>query len=175
MDIVNFFENLAGKWFSQRTTHNLANQSSQAGQSNLLIELLPASDVSLVQVCEQLGHSPEQIACGLKVNQDSRMDGDAQNTQRSTLMVILHPDDEGRGVLLQSDSSTPATQGEYCLINEVLTLTTQTADGLTEERLWFVNPNLRMRTSVLKVDGAEQLASFCSEIRMGLAQPTSTG
>ncbi|MGF1571267.1 MAG: phycobiliprotein lyase [Nodosilinea sp.] len=174
MTIVTFFETLAGKWFSQRTTHDLVNQSSQAGQSNLLIELLPATDASLIQVCQQLGHDPGRIACGLKVNQDSRMDGDTQNTQSSTLMVILDVADDGGGVMLQVASSTTATQGEYRLDNEVLTLTTQTADGLLEERLWFVNPNLRMRTSVFKVNGAEHLASFCSEIRMGLAQPAAT-
>ncbi|NJL47412.1 MAG: phycobiliprotein lyase [Leptolyngbyaceae cyanobacterium SM2_5_2] len=169
MNIVNFFDTLAGKWFSQRTTHDLVNQSSQAGQSNLLIELLPATDASLIQLCEQTGHAPSQIACGLRVNQDSRLDGDTQNTQRSTLMVILQPDQAGGGVLLQSDASGPATQGEYYLEHEVLALKTQTPAGLLEERLWFVNPNLRMRTSVLKVEGTEQLASFCSEIRMGLA------
>jgi hypothetical protein len=171
MEIVNFFETLAGKWFSQRTTHYLASQSSQAGQSNLLIEFLPATDASLVQMCEAQGYTASQIACGLKVNQDSRLEGDTSNTQSSTLMVILKPGTEGQGILLQASSKTPVAQGEYRLDHEALTLTTQTPDGTLEERLWFVNPNLRMRTSVYKVGDAEQMASFCSEIRMGVAPP----
>jgi hypothetical protein len=171
MEIVNFFETLAGKWFSQRTTHYLASQSSQAGQSNLLIEFLPATDASLVQVCEAQGHAPSHIACGLKVNQDSRLDGDTSNTQSTTLMVILKPAAEGQGILFQASPKIPVAQGEYRLDHEVLTFTTQTPDGTLEERLWFANPNLRMRTSVYKVGDTEQMASFCSEIRMGVVPP----
>jgi hypothetical protein len=171
MEIVNFFESLAGKWFSQRTTHYLASQSSQAGQSNLLIEYLASTDANLVQVCEAQGYNPSQIACGLKVNQDSRMDGDTSNTQSSTVMVILTPETEGKGRLLQASPKTSVAQGEYTLDNEVLTFTTQTSEGTLEERLWFVNPNLRMRTSVYKVGDTEQMASFCSEIRMGVVPP----
>ncbi len=167
MDIVSFVETLAGKWFSQRTTHYLASQSSKAGQSNLMIEVLPATDASLVQLCEAQGQNPSHIVCGLKVDQDSRMDGDTSNTQRTTLMVMLQPTANGTGVLLQANPKEPVAQGEYGLEDEVLTLTTQTPNGTLQERLWFVNPNLRMRTSVFKVGDAEQMASFCSEIRMG--------
>lgn len=167
MDIVSFVETLAGKWFSQRTTHYLASQTSQAGQSNLWIEVLSAMDASLVQLCEAQGQDPSHIACGLKIDQDSRMDGDTGNTQRTTVMVMLQPTAEGKGLLLQATPKEPVAQGEYGLDNEVLTLTTQTPNGTVQERLWFVNPNLRMRTSVLKAGDTEQMASFCSEIRMG--------
>lgn len=167
MDIVSFVETLAGKWFSQRTTHYLASQTSKAGQSNLLIEFLPATDASLVQVCEAQGQNPSQIACGLKVNQDSRMDGDTRTTQSTTVMVMLQPTANGHGQILHASPKAPVAQGEYGLDNDVLTLTTQTSAGTLEERLWFANPNLRMRTSVFKVDNTEQMASFCSEIRLG--------
>jgi hypothetical protein len=167
MDIVSFVETLAGKWFSQRTTHYLASQTSKAGQSNLMIEVLPATDASLVQVCKAQGQDPAHIACGLKVDQDSRMDGDTRTTQRTTVMVMVRPTAEGKGILLQSTPQAPIAQGEYDLDNEVLTLTTQTPDGTVQERLWFANPNLRMRTSVFKVGDTEQMASFCSEIRLG--------
>jgi hypothetical protein len=58
-------------------------------------------------------------------------------------------------------------QGQYGFEDDVLTLTTQTPAGTVQERLWFANPNLRMRTSLFKVGDQEQMASFCSEIRMG--------
>lgn len=167
MDIASFVDTLAGKWFSQRTTHYLANQTSKAGQSNLLIEVLPATDASLVELCEAQGQEAAQILCGLKIDQDSRMDGDTRNTQRTTLMVMLQPGDDGQGVLLQASPKEPVPQGQYGFDDDVLTLTTQTPEGTVQERLWFANPNLRMRTSVFKVGDQEQMASFCSEIRMG--------
>ncbi|MGB3312608.1 MAG: phycobiliprotein lyase [Nodosilinea sp.] len=173
MDIVNFFETLAGKWFSQRTTHNLAGQSSQAGQSNLVIEFLPATDSDLAAACASLGHSPDQIACGLRVHQDSQIDGQLQKTQGTALLVIFTPTEAGEGVLVQAAFSSPAVQGRYRVDDEVLTILTPTEAGQVEERLWFANPNLRMRTSVLKVGDAVQTASFCSEIRMGVAKPAT--
>jgi hypothetical protein len=169
MEIVNFFETLAGKWFSQRTTHYLNSQSSQAGQSNLLIDFLPHTDADLAQVCEHFGQATSQIACGLRIHQDSRLDGDTQSTKQSTLMVVMASDASGKGMLMQSTPSMEPTKGEYVLENEVLSITTETHDGSIEERLWFVNPNLRMRTSVFKQGDVVQVASFCSEIRMGLA------
>jgi hypothetical protein len=172
MDIVNFFESLAGKWFSQRTTHNLSGQSSQAGQSNLLIEFLPATDTSLAEACAPLGHDPSQIACGLRIHQDSQLDGQSQKIQSTALMVVMAPDDFGAGVLVQSGGAAPA-QGRYRVADEVLTIVTPTDAGQVEERLWFANPNLRMRTSVVKVGNAEQVASFCSEIRLGMGKPAS--
>ncbi|MEM1281081.1 MAG: phycobiliprotein lyase, partial [Cyanobacteria bacterium P01_H01_bin.152] len=32
-------------------------------------------------------------------------------------------------------------------------------------RLWYMNPNLRMRTNLVKRADGFQMASFCSEIR----------
>jgi hypothetical protein len=172
MDIVNFFESLAGKWFSQRTIHNLAVQSSQAGQSNLQIELVPASDGELAQVCAPLGYDPSQIACGLRIHQDGQIEGQTQKIQGMTLIVLMTPTDNGTGALVQVIGST-VRQGSYRVEDEVLTIITPTETGQIEERLWFVNPNLRMRTSVVKVGDREQIASFCSEIRMGVTQPAA--
>lgn len=174
MEIVNFFETLAGKWFSQRTTHHLTAQTSQAGQSNLVIEFLPPIDSAVVQLCSELSQDASQVLCGLRVNQDSRMDGDTHNTQTSTLLAALKPNGDNRGTLLQKTAAAPALVGHYCLENEVLTITTDTDAGQAEERLWYVNPNLRMRTSVLKESPDSEdvkVTSFCSEIRMGLSCP----
>lgn len=178
MEIVNFFETLAGKWFSQRTTHFLATQTSKAGQSNLLIEFLPHIDPAVIKLCEELGQDASQAACGLRISQDGRMDGETRSTQSTALMVALQPDSaadtpQGQsGLLLQkAEASGKALTGRYSLDQEVLMLTTETAEGQAQERLWFVNPNLRMRTSVLQSTEGVQLTSFCSEIRMGLGRP----
>lgn len=173
MEIVNFFETLAGKWFSQRTIHNLSSQSSQAGESNLLIEFLPATDGDLAQACAPLGHDPSHIACGLRIHQDSQLDGDSKKVQSTALMVVMTPTDAGTGTLLQAAASSPALQGSYRVEDDVLTIVTPTDAGQIEERLWFANPNLRMRTSVLKTGDGVQMASFCSEIRMGAAKPAA--
>lgn len=168
MEIVNFFETLAGKWFSQRTTHYLGSQESRAGQSNLQIDFLQAEDPALVSMATE--HQP---LCGLRIQQDSRMEGDTESIQRSSLLVILSGDQADQGQVLISQGVAEPLSGQYALENEVLTLQTPAPEGQVEERLWFVNPNLRMRTSVVKVGDMVQLTSFCSEIRMGVAPPKS--
>jgi hypothetical protein len=72
--------------------------------------------------------------------------------------------------MVQSHGDLPSTTSQYHLKDQVLTLTTPTATGSLEERLWFANPNLRMRTSVIKVGEIVDRACFCSEIRMGLTR-----
>lgn len=175
MEIVNFFETLTGKWFSQRTTHDVVSQTSKAGQSNLLIEFLPHIDAAVIKLCEELGHEASQAACGLRINQDSRMDGETRSTQTSFVMVALQPNETNSGLLLQkAEAASKGHVGHYRLENEVLTIVTETSTGQAEERLWFLNPNLRMRTSVLKEANEVTLTSFCSEIRMGLNSPSKT-
>ena len=59
----------------------------------------------------------------------------------------------------------PAIAGQYVLENEVLTLSVRNDEFQSDERLWYMNPNLRMRTSLVKRADGQQMASFCSEIR----------
>jgi len=44
MDVKEFFQLSAGKWFSQRTSHHLAFKQSESGKSDLKIDMLPADD-----------------------------------------------------------------------------------------------------------------------------------
>lgn len=170
MDIATFFETLAGKWFSQRTTHFLGSQTSRAGQSNLLIEYLPPSDPAVVKLCKELDQNVSLAACGLRIEQEGRMDGDSRSQQSTTLMVVLQAQPGTPGPLL-IQGPKPSLVGHYSFDDGVLSLTTPTPAGTAEERLWFVNPNLRMRTSTLSGPAGVELTSFCSEIRMGLSRP----
>lgn len=170
MEIVNFFETMAGKWFSQRTTHYLKSQTSRAGQSTLFITHRPATDPAVTGLCTQLGQDPTLALCGLEIAQESKLDGDTATTQGTALMVILTPED-GRGSLLQQTPSGDTAIGEYDVTNEVLTITTPVQGGQVEERLWYMNPNLRMRTSSVKQGDQVTTAAFCSEIRMGAGAP----
>ncbi len=174
MDSATFFEQLAGKWFSQRTTHYLPQSSSQTGQSTLEIEYLTGDTPDLVQLCQQHQLDPAQALCGLKVNQDSQIDGNPQRQQQTTLMVMMTSDQPNQGQLLQqTGTAQPTSQGRYHLTDERLTLITETNEIQAEEQLWFLNPNLRMRTCVVKAANGFSLTAFCSEIRMGVTRPSS--
>jgi hypothetical protein len=49
--------------------------------------------------------------------------------------------------------------------DDVLTLTTDYEDMHITERIWFVIPTLRLRTSLLQRPNQVDTTTFCSEIR----------
>ncbi|NJM96938.1 MAG: phycobiliprotein lyase [Phormidesmis sp. RL_2_1] len=53
----------------------------------------------------------------------------------------------------------------------MLSTINQDKEAHCEERLWFINDNLRMRTSMTELASGLRVASFCSEIRLGAKKP----
>jgi hypothetical protein len=173
MDIVNFFERTEGTWFSQRTTHFIQGQPSQTGQTTLEMTTLATDAPVIAALCQQFAADPAAVLLALQIEQGGRLDGSPQVQQQSTtLFVVMKPTENGGQFFSQTGSEAP-TQGQYQLDEEVLTLITDTDQLHTEERIWYLNPNLRMRTSFATLSDGFQLASFCSEIRRGVARAAS--
>ncbi|MGP1374666.1 MAG: phycobiliprotein lyase [Almyronema sp.] len=173
MEIVNFFEKLEGSWFSQRTTHYVSTQTSQAGQSDLTMELVKAEDAAVTELCQQLAADPQQALLGMRITQDSQLVGETRRQTHTTFLVLLKPDEHGSGQLLRQQAADfkTAVAGRYTLADEVLSIVTADQSIKVEERLWFANPNLRMRTSLIETADGFSMASFCSEIRRGVTRP----
>lgn len=167
MNIIEFFELSAGQWFSQRTVHDLVSGKLQAGKSNLVIDFLPSGDANVVQLCQQHETDPNLVLGGLKLSWEGTVDGNAKKQVGSTLLVaVRHSETENEGLLLQSRSGLNPLKGRYILgEDEVLTLITESEDFYAEERLWYLIPNLRLRTSMVKHKNGLSHGSFCSEIR----------
>ena len=165
MDVSEFFELSAGKWFSQRTVHNLKSGELQAGKSDLKIEILTASDAAVVKLCQQHSINPASTGLkGVRISWDGTADRAAAKQIGSTILAIV-PDRENpsEGQVLQANGNTRYVMGG----DDVLTLITESDTIHAEERLWYLMPNLRLRTSVVKQANGTEQASFCSEIRMG--------
>ncbi|MGC1308466.1 MAG: phycobiliprotein lyase [Phormidesmis sp.] len=176
MEIVNFFEKLAGRWFSQRTTHALTSQQSKAGKSDLEVAFL-AADAPEVQALYQKSRDNQgEPLCGLKIQQSSTIDGDPKPKVMTLLLVPLKPEPHenggDRGILLRSGApSQSKSTYTYTYDDEVLTIASEDSGNQSEERLWFINDNLRMRTGITELADGLRIASFCSEIRMGVKPP----
>ncbi len=97
-----------------------------------------------------------------------------KNAGSSVLVPIADPDQPNQGKLLRDVGygGKAGIAGRYILgSDDALTLISSDETMYSEERLWFASPNLRLRTSILKRADGVSSASFCSEIRMGIAQP----
>ncbi|MEG3859893.1 phycobiliprotein lyase [Microcoleus sp. herbarium12] len=167
MDVSEFFELSAGKWFSQRTVHNLKSGELQAGKSDLKIEILTASDAAVVKICEQHSINPTSTGLkGVRISWEGTADRTAAKQIGSTILAIVpNTENPSEGQVLQAKGNTRYVMGG----DDVLTLITESDTVYAEERLWYLIPNLRLRTSVVKQANGTEQASFCSEIRMGAA------
>ncbi|HEY9614037.1 phycobiliprotein lyase [Allocoleopsis sp.] len=177
MDIKEFFEQSAGKWFSQRTGHHPAFKQAESGQSNITIEILAADAPEVVQLCQQYHIEPRLAVCGARVTWDGTMEWYEDKGKRSgstVLVPVPNPDKANEGQLLRkmADAQKAPVTGRYVIGNDdALTMITEYETMYSEERLWFASPNFRLRTTILKHSGGFSMASLYSEIRMGVSQP----
>ncbi|MBE9004220.1 phycobiliprotein lyase [Fortiea sp. LEGE XX443] len=173
MNIEEFFELSAGKWFSHRTSHHLAFKQSEDGKSDLVIEMLAADHPEVIKLCQQYEVNPREASCGARVTWNGTMEWDEEKHTGSTVLVTVpNVDNLGEGRLLREMgyAEKAPVAGRYKMgSDDALTLTTEYETMWSEERLWFASPNLRMRVSILKRFGGFSMASFTSEIRMGVS------
>ncbi|WP_016951825.1 phycobiliprotein lyase [Anabaena sp. PCC 7108] len=171
MNIEEFFELSAGKWFSHRTSHHLAFKQSEDGKSDIAIEMLAADHPEVIKLCQQYEIEPSAASCGARVTWNGTMEWDEEKHEGSTVLATVpNADNPDEGKLLREMgyAEKAPVAGSYKMGNDgALTLITEYETMWSEERLWFASPNLRMRVSVLKRFGGFSMASFTSEIRMG--------
>jgi len=171
MNVEEFFELSAGKWFSHRTSHHLAFKQSEDGKSDIVIEMLAADHPEVIKLCQQYEIEPHTASCGARVTWNGTMEWDEEKHEGSTVLATVpNADNPDQGKLLREMgyAEKAPVAGSYKIGNDgALTLITEYETMWSEERLWFASPNLRMRVSVLKRFGGFSMASFTSEIRVG--------
>jgi hypothetical protein len=175
MDIQEFFQLSAGKWFSQRTSHHLAFKQAESGKSDIKIEMLSAEDPEVIKLCEQYEVDPALAWGGARVSWDGTMEWDQEKHAGSSVLVpIPDPEKPNEGQLLRDMgyAEKASVAGRYVIgSDDSFTLITEYETMYSEERIWFASENLRLRASILKRFGGFSMASFCSEIRMGVTKP----
>lgn len=175
MDVVEFFQQSAGKWSSLRTSHHLAFKQQEGGKSDIQIEMLDKADPEVIKLCQQYETDPALALCGARVTWNGTMEWDQDKHEGSTVLVpVADPENFHAGKLLREMgyAEKAPVAGRYIMgADEALTLITEYETMYSKERLWFESPNVRLRHSILKRFGGFSMASFCSEIRMGGVQP----
>lgn len=169
MNIEEFFELSAGKWFSHRSTHHLAFNQSEDGKSDIIIETLATDHPEVIKLCQLYEIAPSSAACSARVTWNQTRERDKQKHSGSTVIVsVPDVDNPDEGKLLRETSKEAPVIGRYKIGSDgALTLTVKSETMYSEERLWFASPNLRMRARVLKRLDGFSMADFTSEIRMG--------
>lgn len=172
MNAMEFFQNSAGEWRSQRSTHHLAFRQAEIGDSNIQVTALGADDARVAEICQMHSVEPSRAAGGAFVTWHGTMawDKDDENHQGSTVFAIVpDPENPRQGLMLRERgyAETAPVAGRFEMDDEdALLLITEYETMSSIERFWFPNPNVRMRTSTVKRFGGPSTATFCTEIRV---------
>ncbi len=174
MDISQFVEQSLGHWRSQRSAHHMIFSNFEAVRSEIDILAIAPDDAEVVALCKSYDLDPARAVAPFRMAWEgqSDWDEDAPDMQGTCILVPI-PDSHkpNRGKLLRDRgyAETVAAVGEYTFTEEgMFVLETPYDRAMAEERIWFINPNLRLRVSLIKTSGGTGVvtASFASEIRV---------
>lgn len=171
-DAKEFFQQSAGQWRSQRTTHHLPFRRAESGGSDINVEFLDADDEKIAAICQMHDEDPKRAIGGAFVSWDGSMAWDKENEDHkgtTVFALIPAPDNPRKGKLLRERgyAEIVPVAGEYHMDEEDgLVLITEYETMSIIERFWFVNPDLRLRSSTVKRFGGFNTATFCAESRV---------
>jgi phycoerythrin-associated linker protein len=181
MDITQFVEQSIGRWRSQRSAHHLIFAHFEAVRSNIEIAKMACDDLAVLELCQTYAVDPTTIAQPFRMSWEGESDWDESEVLKGSTVLIPIPDPDRpqHGKLLrdQGYAETIPAVGRYHLTDDgTFVLLTEYDRAAAEEKIWFGNPNLRFRVSLIKTsDGAGVVtASFASEIR-DLSDPAVEG
>ena len=129
MDIKEFLDRSAGKWFAQRTQYHLSEGKAENSKSEINIEMLSADCQEVVSICQQNQIEPRVTLGGQKISWDNSVDW-GKTKQKGTTIIVFLPDGEllNAGKLLSTADKTQQQliEGSYILAaDEALTLVTK--------------------------------------------------
>lgn len=172
MDITEFVANSIGHWRSQRSAHHLAFGHFEAVQSEIDIVALAVEDPAVVDLCKQYNLDPSLAVAPFRMSWEGQSDWEDSEVVKGTCVLVPIPDPEhpncGRLLRDQGYAEEIAAIGDYRLTEDgTFVLTTPYDRAAAEEKIWFVNPNVRCRVSLIKTSAGSGVvtASFSSEIR----------
>jgi CpeS-like protein len=173
MDAMQFFQKSSGKWASQRTTHHLPFRRAELGSSAISVEALPADDPRVIEICQMHEVDPSEAVGGAFVQWNGSMQWDREDDENhaGTTVFAIVPDADnpqaGRMLRERGYAEVVPVAGRYLMDDDDgLVLITEYETMSSEERFWFANPNVRMRTSTVKRFGGLSTATFCTETRL---------
>ena len=173
MSISEFVEQSLGSWRSLRSVHHLAFSHLEEVNSEIEIIGLSTDDTEVINLCKEHNIDPSLARSPFKMTWEGESDWDEQEELKgSTILVpIPNDDNDNKGRLLrdQGYAETMPAIAEYEIqADGTFVLITKYDRASAEEKIWFANPKLRFRVSMIKTSGGKGVttASFSSEIRI---------
>ena len=172
MDIQEFVENSIGNWRSQRSAHHLAFGHFEAVQSEIEITSLSIDASEVIELCQANNVDPQAAVSPFRMSWEGQSDWEDSEAVKGNCILIPIPDCDrpncGKLIRERGYAEEMPAIGEYSFTDDgTFVLVTSYDRAAAEEKIWFVNPNLRCRVSLIKTNTGTGVltASFSSEIR----------
>ena len=172
MEIREFVESSIGHWRSQRSAHHMAFGHFEAVQSEIDITSLSLDDPEVIDLCAAYGIDPQTAVSPFRMAWEGQSDWEDSEAVKGNCILIPIPDRDrpncGKLLRERGYAEEMAAIGEYHFTDDgTFVLVTSYDRAAAEEKIWFVNPNVRCRVSLIKTSAGSGVvtASFSSEIR----------
>ena len=172
MTISEFVAQSIGSWRSLRSVHHLAFSYLEEVNSEIEIVALEISDPQVIELCKQNNIDASLAKSPFKMSWEGESDWDENEELNGSTILVPIPDenDDNKGRLLRDQGyaeTMPAIARYEFQDDGTFVLTTKYDRASAEEKIWFANPKLRFRASMIKTSDGKGVttASFSSEIR----------
>ena len=141
---------------------------------NSLIEItsLRQDEPEVINLCKTHDIAPELAQSPFRMSWEGESDWDEKQELKGTtvLVPIVDIDNPSKGQLLRDQGyaeTMPAIASYEIQPDGTFVLTTSYDRASAEEKIWFINSNLRFRVSMIKTSDGKGVvnASFSTEIR----------
>ena len=154
MSITEFVAQSLGRWRSLRSVHHLAFSHLEEVNSEIEIIGLNTSDIEVIQLCKEHNIDPSLAQSPFKMTWEGESDWDEQEELKgSTILVPISNDkhdNQGRLLRDKGYAETMPAIAEYDIQEDgTFVLITKYDRASAEEKIWFANPKLRFRVSMI--------------------------
>lgn len=168
MTMMDFFRKSEGIWFTQRTVHHFDALDDEAGESNLIVDVITADDQRVIDICKSQELDPGLATGGASFSWQTNLSDIAPNTSAAVLVAI--PDDEsglsGKLVRDRGYVEDITVVSRYWFGKDgILTIDTDYETNQGQERCWFITDDFRVRVSTTQMMNGVNLVASCSEKR----------
>ena len=174
MNIEEFFLNSVGEWSSMRSGHSLAFKEFEEIRSKIKIIPAKKNDSRVIKLLEDNFLSPNEWNKAFLIKWDAKSDWDEETKKEkmsgeSILLPVKSSKTEGKLIRSVGYSEEIQVTSLYKLLDDgTLIIHSEYNHICTEERIWFVSNNLRIRSSVTRALSSQAIlqTSYASEIRL---------
>mmetsp|Transcript_50022 Transcript_50022/g.118334 ORF Transcript_50022/g.118334 Transcript_50022/m.118334 type:complete len:255 (-) Transcript_50022:75-839(-) len=172
MKVEELWERSIGTWAGLRSSHSIAFGQIEEVRSDMTVDKIDKDDPELIAICKVYGYEPSACASVLRISWESTSDWDdfEKVAAGSSVVALVKTEGDTKGKVLRSVGYTeniPAA-GDWTMQEDgsFYMKTIYTGTG-AEETIWFVTPDVRMRTSCIQGQGGKGVttATFTTEVR----------